>query len=213
MPAARVIVARIRAQGAREAPRRLCAMPTTPQPLLCSFRMEAYGGPALPSPPIVQCLHGGRLRIKCHRCETEASIPLDPVRLRLRRRFGCSKPPCYALMAPAGRGTSPPNSDIRAACEARAQDSGKDDPMTAAHWKAFSPDSRTDQCARPGAAGHGHADHGSSRSRVRRTRPCRAGGHQAHFPHQAAGHHLSRRRAPAPGKPRSSTRCRRATRC
>jgi hypothetical protein len=38
--------------------------------------MEAYGGPAQPSPTIAQCLNGGYgwLQVKCHRCETEASI-------------------------------------------------------------------------------------------------------------------------------------------
>jgi hypothetical protein len=40
--------------------------------------MEAYGGPAQPSPTIGQCLNGGHawLPVKGHRCETEASIPL-----------------------------------------------------------------------------------------------------------------------------------------
>jgi hypothetical protein len=44
--------------------------------------MEAYGGPAQPSPTIEQCINGGYgwLQVKCHRCETEASIPLDAIR-------------------------------------------------------------------------------------------------------------------------------------
>jgi Fe-S-cluster-containing hydrogenase component 2 len=44
--------------------------------------MEAYGGPAQPSPTIAQCLNGGYgwLQVKCHHCETEASIPLDAIR-------------------------------------------------------------------------------------------------------------------------------------
>jgi hypothetical protein len=44
--------------------------------------MEGYGGPAQPSPTIAQCIKGGltRLQVRCHRCETEASIPLDCVR-------------------------------------------------------------------------------------------------------------------------------------
>jgi hypothetical protein len=39
-------------------------------------------GPAQPSPTIAQCLNGGYgwLQVKCHRCETEASIPLEHVR-------------------------------------------------------------------------------------------------------------------------------------
>jgi hypothetical protein len=42
----------------------------------------SHGGPAQPSPTIAQCLNGGYgwLQVKCHRCETEASIPLDAVR-------------------------------------------------------------------------------------------------------------------------------------
>jgi hypothetical protein len=36
-----------------------------------SLRMEGYGGPALPSPTIAQCLNGGYgfLEVKCRRCE------------------------------------------------------------------------------------------------------------------------------------------------
>jgi hypothetical protein len=47
-----------------------------------SVRMEGYGGPAQPSPTIAQCLNGGYgwLEVKCHRCETQASIPLDSIR-------------------------------------------------------------------------------------------------------------------------------------
>src|ERR1700757_3457817 len=47
-----------------------------------SLRMEGYGGPAQPSPTIAQCLNGGYgfLEVKCHRCETKASIPLDAIR-------------------------------------------------------------------------------------------------------------------------------------
>jgi hypothetical protein len=39
-------------------------------------------GPAQPSPTIAQCLNGGYgwLQVKCRRCETEASIPLEHVR-------------------------------------------------------------------------------------------------------------------------------------
>jgi hypothetical protein len=47
-----------------------------------SIRMEGYGGPAQPSPTIAQCLNGGLgwLEVKCGRCETKASIPLEHVR-------------------------------------------------------------------------------------------------------------------------------------
>lgn len=49
--------------------------------LAWSIRMEGYGGPAQPSPTIAQCLNGGYgwLEVKCHRCETKASIPLDAI--------------------------------------------------------------------------------------------------------------------------------------
>ena len=45
--------------------------------------MEGYGGPALLSFMIGQCLNGGlgwALEASCHRCKPEASIPLDCVR-------------------------------------------------------------------------------------------------------------------------------------
>jgi hypothetical protein len=43
---------------------------------------KALAGPAQPSPTIAQCLNGGYgwLQVKCRRCETEASIPLEYVR-------------------------------------------------------------------------------------------------------------------------------------
>ena len=48
----------------------------------CSMRMGGFGGPAQPSPTIAECLNGGYgwLEVKCHRCETKASIPLDAIR-------------------------------------------------------------------------------------------------------------------------------------
>jgi hypothetical protein len=38
--------------------------------------MEAYGGPAQPSPTIAQCLNGGYdwLQVKCHGFETRATV-------------------------------------------------------------------------------------------------------------------------------------------
>jgi hypothetical protein len=50
--------------------------------LAWSIRMEGFGGPAQPSPTIGQCLNGGLgwLEVKCRRCETHASIPLDAIR-------------------------------------------------------------------------------------------------------------------------------------
>jgi hypothetical protein len=42
---------------------------------------KAYGGPSQPSPMIAQCLIGGYgwLQVKCRRCETYASIPLEHI--------------------------------------------------------------------------------------------------------------------------------------
>jgi hypothetical protein len=47
-----------------------------------SIRMEGFGGPAQPSPTIGQCLNGGYgwLEVKCRRCETRASLPLDAIK-------------------------------------------------------------------------------------------------------------------------------------
>ena len=44
-----------------------------------SVSRQRYGGPAQPSPIIAQCLNGmpGLVEVKCRRCETAASIPLD----------------------------------------------------------------------------------------------------------------------------------------
>jgi hypothetical protein len=77
-----IIGAKIRAQGAREAAKKAVREADRAAAELCSIQMEAYGGPAQPSPTIGQCLNGGYgwLQVKCHRCETEASIPLDAIR-------------------------------------------------------------------------------------------------------------------------------------
>ena len=47
-----------------------------------SLQMEAYGGPAQPSPTIGQCVNGGLgwLEVECDRCKTRASLPLAHVR-------------------------------------------------------------------------------------------------------------------------------------
>jgi hypothetical protein len=77
-----IIGARIRAQGAREAAKKAVREADRAAAELWSIQMEAYGGPAQPSPTIGQCINGGYgwLQVKYHRCETEASIPLDAVR-------------------------------------------------------------------------------------------------------------------------------------
>jgi hypothetical protein len=78
----RIIGAKIRADGAREAANKAVREADRAAAELWSIQMEAYGGPAQPSPTIGQCLNGGYgwLQVKCHRCETEASIPLDAIR-------------------------------------------------------------------------------------------------------------------------------------
>jgi hypothetical protein len=78
----RIIGAKIRAEGAREAAKKAVREADRAAAELWSIQMEAYGGPAQPSPTIGQCLNGGYgwLQVKCHRCETEASIPLDAIR-------------------------------------------------------------------------------------------------------------------------------------
>jgi len=47
-----------------------------------STRMEGYGGPTQPLPSIARCLNGGRgwLDVKCTRCKTNASLPLNAIR-------------------------------------------------------------------------------------------------------------------------------------
>jgi hypothetical protein len=74
--------AKIRAESAREAAKKAVREADRAEAEAWSIRMEGYGGPAQPSPTIGQCLNGGLgwLQVKCHRCKTEASIPLDCVR-------------------------------------------------------------------------------------------------------------------------------------
>jgi hypothetical protein len=73
---------KIRAVHARERAREAAREADAAECLLWSEQMEGFGGPAQPSPTIAQCLNGGYgwLQVKCHRCETSASIPLEHVR-------------------------------------------------------------------------------------------------------------------------------------
>jgi hypothetical protein len=77
----RIRGAKIRAEGARREAVKAVRAADRAEAEAWSIRMEGYGGPAQPSPTIGQCLNGGYgwLQIKCHLCETEASIPLDCV--------------------------------------------------------------------------------------------------------------------------------------
>jgi len=78
----RIIGAKIRAAGARETAQNAIREADRAAAELWSIQMEAYGGPAQPSPTIGHCLNGGYscLEVKCHRCGTQASIPLDAIR-------------------------------------------------------------------------------------------------------------------------------------
>jgi hypothetical protein len=78
----RIAGARIRAEGARRCAVAAARETDRAEAEAWSIRMEGYGGPSQPSPTIEQCLTGGYgwLQVKCHRCQTEASIPLEHVR-------------------------------------------------------------------------------------------------------------------------------------
>ena len=78
----RIIGAKIRAQGAREAAQKAIREADRAEAEAWSIQMDDYGGPAQPSPTIAQCLNGGYgwLEVECHRCKTRASIPLDAIR-------------------------------------------------------------------------------------------------------------------------------------
>src|ERR1700690_4524176 len=78
----RIPGANIRATTAREAANKALREADRAEAEAWSIRMEGHGGPAQPSPSIGQCLNGGYgfLQVKCHRCDTEASIPLGCVR-------------------------------------------------------------------------------------------------------------------------------------
>src|ERR1700760_3570301 len=55
----RIIGARIRADGAGEAAQKAVGEADRAAAELWSIQMEAYGGPAQPSPTIGQCINGG----------------------------------------------------------------------------------------------------------------------------------------------------------
>src|SRR5476649_2569752 len=78
----RIMGAAMRAEAARKAARKAIRAADRAEAEAWSIRMEGYGGPAQPSPTIAQCLNGGYgwLEVKCKRCDTKASIPLEHVR-------------------------------------------------------------------------------------------------------------------------------------
>jgi hypothetical protein len=77
-----ILGAKMRAKGAREAAKKAAREADRAEAEAWSLQMEGYGGPAQPSPTIGQCLNGGYgyLEVKCHRCESRASLPLDAIR-------------------------------------------------------------------------------------------------------------------------------------
>src|SRR6516225_7042872 len=86
----RIMGAKIRAQHARELAKKAQCDADCAEAELWSIRMEAYGGPAQPSPTIAQCLNGGLgwLEVECNRCKTRASLPLDAICDPEARRSG-----------------------------------------------------------------------------------------------------------------------------
>jgi hypothetical protein len=77
-----IMGAKMRAKGAREAAQKAAREANRAEAHAWSLQMEGYGGPAQPSPTIGQCISGGYgfLEVRCHRCDTKASIPLEHVR-------------------------------------------------------------------------------------------------------------------------------------
>lgn len=78
----RISAAKINAEQARKRAREAAREADRAEAHAWSLRMEGFGGPAQPSPTIAQCLNGGYgfLEVKCRRCDTKASIPLEAVR-------------------------------------------------------------------------------------------------------------------------------------
>src|SRR5436305_6243384 len=77
-----IMGAKIRAEGARKRAVQAAREADRAEAEAWSLQMEAYGGPAQPSPTIGQCLNGGLvwLEVACQRCKTRASLPLDAIR-------------------------------------------------------------------------------------------------------------------------------------
>jgi Fe-S-cluster-containing hydrogenase component 2 len=108
-----IMGAKMRADGAREATKKAAREADRAEAEAWSLQMEGYGGPAQPSPSIGQCLNGGYgyLEVKCHRCESRASLPLNAIRrprdtpiwkleaaLKCRScRKGCFAPPVHMI--------------------------------------------------------------------------------------------------------------------
>src|SRR4051794_17220293 len=77
-----IMGAKLRAEGARKRAAEATRDADRAEAEAWSLQMEAYGGPAQPSPSIGQCLNGGLgwLEVECNRCKTRASLPLADIR-------------------------------------------------------------------------------------------------------------------------------------
>ena len=78
----KIIGAKIRAESARKRAVAAGREADRAEAEAWSIQMEAYCGPAQPSPTIGHCLNGGYgwLEVECNRCKTRASIPLEAIR-------------------------------------------------------------------------------------------------------------------------------------
>jgi hypothetical protein len=97
----RIIGARIRAEGAQEAAQKAVREADRAAAELWSIQMEAYGGPARPSPTIAQCLNGGyttQSSPQSRRSDSKAA-PRRPVgSKRYDRRTRCHSARCHPGM-------------------------------------------------------------------------------------------------------------------
>src|SRR5437773_11636172 len=86
--------ARIRADGTRKRAAEAVREADRAEAEAWSLQMEAFGGPAQPSPTIGQRINGGLgwLEVECNRCKTRASLPLDAIRGRATRQSGSLRP-------------------------------------------------------------------------------------------------------------------------
>src|SRR3954447_21487547 len=77
-----IMGAKLRAEGARKRAAAAVRQADRAEAEAWSLQMEAYGGPAQPSPTVGQCLNGGLgwLEVECNRCKTRASLPLADIR-------------------------------------------------------------------------------------------------------------------------------------
>jgi hypothetical protein len=94
----RIVGAKIRADGAREAAQKAVREADRAAAELWSIQMEAYGGPAQPSPTIAQCLNGAYPR------RIWPGIRLSASALSLANRCLAYWPISFALLELSGRG-------------------------------------------------------------------------------------------------------------